>query len=610
MELRFDLLQYCTEAVLGEGKQLLNENRILSVQKEQVSAAAFRLSGRCVSSFNFVDHPKLTVSADGGRLLSFHCDCPEARRTDAFCPHCAALALEAGVSDVPKTMVKAADSDTEPFSEVLTDAIDDESVQIADLSYAFANSNSGMYPGIKNPQIPLERYQLFFKGLYAETLFKMQGEWGGNCFGVTTTSAMFYQQGNGVALSDFARRVAFPGQLRREDENRSWELTLLGFIEAMQISQYHPAISEFTNKIWNTSLNEKLKVVCAAVQELQNNGNVMLVLNIWENRRGNGGHSIFPYRWERTGERSERLTIYDPNWPLKERFMDLETDANGNYINWRFPMFGNFTYSGDTGGMLAYMPFTNAQQTWDQRGSDVSLAMFTVQCSAVTLCDADDTPVVHVRDGEVEALREDVLPIRVVQGKSNNATSFWIKPGTYKLHSDTPESELLSFTYLTEEQSVDAAAEYREIIVQLDDSNEICAVIVPKEELKRCRAKKTMVDQKDQAESETVNFRTCLKSFGEEAVVDGLTRTSSSEPGTVAFWAKEKQMKCVLDSYALRSLTVNGVDTDAEALRTEAVPEELIRFFPEKQKQEEDKQKIRIVSESASNEESEETPKE
>ena len=39
-------------------------------------------------------------------------------------------------------------------------------------------------------------------------------------------------------------------------------------------------------------------------------------------------------------------------------------------------------------------------------------------------------------------------------------------------------------------------------------------------------------------------------------------------------------------------------------------PDDAAAQDPEKQKQEEDKQKIRIVSESASNEESEETPKE
>ena len=69
----FDLLQLAGAQTLGKGRDLLAAGGLSNVSRE-TAAGTVVYSGRVTDSFNFVDHPGMTVSADESELLSFRCD--------------------------------------------------------------------------------------------------------------------------------------------------------------------------------------------------------------------------------------------------------------------------------------------------------------------------------------------------------------------------------------------------------------------------------------------------------------------------------------------------------------------------------------------------------
>ena len=101
---------------------------------------------------------------------------------------------------------------------------------LADLSYSFSNSRQGFgYPAIY--RIPLERFQLIYGTTeLARQLYEACGVWGGNCFGMSGTTGMFYQNDNSISASTFNAGALVPGALSVGDRNAIWGLSLREYI--------------------------------------------------------------------------------------------------------------------------------------------------------------------------------------------------------------------------------------------------------------------------------------------------------------------------------------------------------------------------------------------
>ena len=97
-------------------------------------------------------------------------------------------------------------------------------------------------PAMASYRIPLEAYQVLFDPKLAEYFYRKAGLWGGNCYGLSTSSLMFNMAGSGVTVRSFQASAQNVSDLKLTDFYGAWEMSLLKFIEAAQVAQYHAAI--------------------------------------------------------------------------------------------------------------------------------------------------------------------------------------------------------------------------------------------------------------------------------------------------------------------------------------------------------------------------------
>lgn len=91
-----NLSKYCDQAVIAEGMTFYRTHGVSQMTQEQRADGTWRIRGKAIDGFNFVNHPWLTADRTGRELLGFGCDCADVKRRQVMCAHCAALGLAWG----------------------------------------------------------------------------------------------------------------------------------------------------------------------------------------------------------------------------------------------------------------------------------------------------------------------------------------------------------------------------------------------------------------------------------------------------------------------------------------------------------------------------------
>ena len=481
----FDLLQLAGAQTLGKGRDLLAAGGLSNVSRE-TAAGTVVYSGRVTDSFNFVDHPGMTVSADESELLSFRCDCPEGRRAKRFCEHCAALALKVyGDVFAAQTDHAAIPAENAADAAVVADAearptIPEADMPISEISYSFCNSQEDLYPYDDAPQIPLERFQLVYgKNAISQMMFETQGEWGGNCYGVSTTAAMFFVDENDVDVQDFSEKAKHAQDLTIYSMQRSWRMTLLDFIEAMQISQFSFESCLKKQQTFERPLPAVLKEIVDETNRFSATHSDPIVLSIHGEI---GGHAILPYAYRDLSSREGVVYIYDPNSPGKTKYMYLTKDHEGNFTDWSYEIQSYpdpVIYQVANQSEVGYSMFKRYQGDWDDRGSVTPIqAMFKV-CRGAYVTDGAGAPVVRVGKDQIEIFREDVVQCRFDRAnKPDEPVLFWMLPGTYHVVLEDPEVASLRVKLAQRDQFLTLETEAREAELTVSDAEEKnCALV-------------------------------------------------------------------------------------------------------------------------------------
>lgn len=478
--MRIILTEYFDEDVIEAGRKLLADRRRLRLRSER-QEDRLALTGRFADVFNFVDQARVLVDPEEEYVISARCDCGQG----SFCAHCAALLLDLE-SRSPRAETNAARKETmtAPEEEPLPEKAPEDCLTVEEVGYSFCNSQEDLYPGVARPEFPLERFQLMFgRTLLAKQLHKYYKSWGGSCFGISSSAGLFLHPGNNVSASDFRRRALCPGELSLKDVNRGWGMSLHSFIEAMHVSQTCHEVAAFRNQLFfNTPLSEKLETLVKAVRETEAEGRAPIVMDVWENSRLEGGHSILPFRYEQLDRTHSRLHIYDPNWPGTLRCCELEQDQDGNYIRWRFLMYGTKEYDSSRDGVLSYVPHEIYQSLWDHRAAPEAKALLSTDCDDLTLRDSQGNEVLKLAAGVITPLREDVVPVPVTDGQGSGGKSVWLNPGSYRVINDAPERQRLSLSYTAREGGLELETEASEAEITLDDRQDVQQVRLPGEE--------------------------------------------------------------------------------------------------------------------------------
>lgn len=491
---------YCGSTAISDGKRMLSDGCQRKYTQQCDAAGRTVLRAKYSDHFNFVDTARIVININGSGIDFADCSCPAFTRETGLCCHCAALLLKLEET-TPALAYTVVETDPEPKKEA--SVIPPESVEetaetaeeaeasgIQNYTFRFCNSSKDLYPGVSDPEIPRERFEMIFgKKLSTRKLYDRYKKWNGSCYGIASACGLFVHPGNGVSVTDYRPDAARPVDLDLQDQNEALQLTLHSFIEAMFISQLSQYVGFFRNAALSIPLSDRIKMLTDAVTHFEQTGEDPVLIDIYEDRLFRGGHSVFPFRYEKTSELRSRLHIYDSNYPGQVRFCDLRRDKSGKYISWRFNMQKGKDYSSENGGMIDFVPRELYQRPWDERASkrdaDTPKALFSTSCEDLTIRDTDGNDVMKIAAGVITPLRADVVPVRMTDGEAvADRYDVWIDQGRYHVLNDDPERDL-EFSYCGEEVGMEVQTDAEEVIAEVNDEEHIqkIQIVQPKEKI-------------------------------------------------------------------------------------------------------------------------------
>lgn len=490
-KLRIDLSTLCTRRVEREGQELRSSNALHCPMERKQPDGSVLLTAKTYDAFQFVDHPVLIANAAGTRIREYRCNCPDYIKKRVFCEHCAALALEFLQEEKPargpvslfdlfpieeekEQELQEQEPQEQPPEEAEV-AADLGPASVEDLSYWFCNCAEHLYPGQKNPRIPLKSYQrIFGQCPHSVMLHRRNKSWGGSCSGITFTSAMMALPDSGVAITDFSPKAERPSQLQLDNFNGKLSMTLHEFIEVAQLVQYSPIFYVPRSQWMNHP--QILETLAERVSAFQATGENPVGMSIYADKAYRGGHSVLPYKFERREGDSDILHIYDPNWPMQTRYAYLEKDAEGQYVNWRFQVTGFEEYSGEKGA-ISMTEYENFKKVWDNRGSEAALGMMTAN-QDLTVMNPDGDMLACVTKSGVRSLQADIFQIPLTDEAPEAGTLLQIPEGQYLVRNDEAEEEELALSFAGSQCLLELNTQARMAEIVLNQERELaCAVI-------------------------------------------------------------------------------------------------------------------------------------
>ena len=366
---------------------------------------------------------------------------------------------------------------------------------IEKLSYPFANSHAG-FGYAKDYRIPLERYEHIFGGkVLSKTLYKLAGLWGGNCYGVSTTSAFFHSNAD-IAANSFNADADAPLKLKLSDNSTTLYMSLQEFIELMQVSQNSPVIQN----AYRTHKNQ-LADLCAAVDEFAKTGANPVVIAVFGPQ---GGHALLGYKLESVSATQSRLYVYDSNFPQDAgRYLTLSVNASGAATGWYYHLNDKYDWgSAFPGCWISYIPYADYCQVWDTRaaksaGKPSKLELLTVNDDA-RIYDMEGMPIATIQDGELITGRDDMFPMITLgltadgDGQQSQTAAVWLPTDLYTVErvasvSSADGPRLLgendfkaSVTH--EEQSADVSTTATKVTFAVDDESQLNMVVIDEQQ--------------------------------------------------------------------------------------------------------------------------------
>ena len=260
---------------------------------------------------------------------------------------------------------------------------------IEEISYTFANAASAFsYPS--GYKIPLSSYQIIYgDNTRAEAVYMAHSRnaWGGNCAGISATSALMTTAGGGVHPYSFRTGASAPRDLAVSDTSSALSMNLTTFVEAMHIAQYTEAFSNErkAHVVYTTAIqagNRNLDELYNAVKS-KAESDIPTVLALVQA----GGHAVLAYKTQEVSGTESRIYIYDSNFPLQDRYITFYKNG-GHYTQWSYDMGSYGEWGTDSSASsISYIAYATLKSIWDSRGhvgrDEASLAFVNSQNFAV-----------------------------------------------------------------------------------------------------------------------------------------------------------------------------------------------------------------------------------
>ncbi|MBO4902266.1 MAG: BspA family leucine-rich repeat surface protein, partial [Lachnospiraceae bacterium] len=200
----------------------------------------------------------------------------------------------------------------------------------SELSYSFINNFAGLkYEDTY--RIPKERYEQVYgnKGDFMHYFY--DDEWGGSCYGLSTSSALINVPKNGVELKDYSDAESvnkYVVKVSGAPNNTDNVDDLKMFIEQMQISQYDVRVQ--LCYILNTGINDTVKAMKSEPYPM--------ILGLFGPE---GGHAVLAYSVEDVSSTEAHIHIYDSNWPGEDCYVTAKKkNGSDTYNFWEYDLGG------------------------------------------------------------------------------------------------------------------------------------------------------------------------------------------------------------------------------------------------------------------------------
>ena len=353
---------------------------------------------------------------------------------------------------------------------------------ISNYSYSFINSKGSYYefPGFGYPEdyhIPLASFQLMFGDTpLARQYYEAEGNWGGNCFGMATTSGMLATS-SGVNVKNFRSGASKPYDLKVSDYNSALGINLTRFVEAMQISQC-ATIMKSLRKGWGD--------VNALVKQVKSGRPTIVNVYGWigeydgDGKKAQTGHAVLAYGISTTGKLTDYINVYDPNAPDEVRKIAISKNSAGVYTSWKFDINGHAIGTGLDLNAISYVTYSDYINLWNRRGNlgDVSYNLLVANSADMNIYDVEDNLVAQVRNGKLSTSNESIFEPSVIDASVGGAYMLYLPTRYYRIENLDEELELFQASMANVELGAWVTTSGDAIDFAVEDTNDLNQVML------------------------------------------------------------------------------------------------------------------------------------
>ncbi|MCD8094786.1 MAG: InlB B-repeat-containing protein, partial [Ruminococcus sp.] len=320
----------------------------------------------------------------------------------------------------------------------------------ATLRYSFENSLDD-YGYTSSYSIPYKAYKYMFDDDYAKYVYSVVGRssWGGNCFGMSSTSALFNT--GKVKQQSFNSKIYFTKQLSLDDSSSTYGMTVREFIECMQVGQYDADIQE----TFYDNIND-ISTLVTKVKKCQAGSGSPVIIGLYNN---SAGHAVLAYRWKYVSSTKDRIYIYDCNYADSYKYITLYKSGSS---------YTGFSYEDYTD--LTWFTTSNVYEVWSNRDSSTysSFSSLAVSLSDMKIYNSDGELCAEISNGEFESYRDEIYQA-VSFGTTLESALIYLPDDEYTIVNQQ-DDEQISVTYYSDGEYAQTLSDADEITISQDVS--------------------------------------------------------------------------------------------------------------------------------------------
>ena len=349
-------------------------------------------------------------------------------------------------------------------------------------AYPFGNNMSSFGYTSRGPgaSYPI-KYEPAFKMIFGDSVagkskFKqaIMSKWGGNCCGMSSTTALLYANA-GVSASGFGKSNV--AALSISDSNGS--MSVLTFVEAMQVAQYTDQFARDYkgNRVYNYELaagSQKLSTLFNSVSNAVSQGRGTIIGIC---RSGVGAHALYAYDFETISASEKRMYVYDCNCPGETVYFTLHVNDQGMIDSWTYDMGGYGVWGGEGSDFISFIPYETIAYIWNHRGNLYEgKEMLSFSSENLSIMDFSGQEVAAIVNGQLQTNRGDIYELPELSMSWRTTKSVFLPKDFYTVVSNDGSALELSMVDYNSGASVTTSASA--VSFAVDDSTRENTVIV------------------------------------------------------------------------------------------------------------------------------------